>query len=93
MGRHEKILKNIEINSKDELKDMIKKIWEDFPQDSIDRLIQSFYGRLRMVIDFNGESISDELRKGIHKISEFPLPEYNDTWDLKDVIVECDPSV
>ena len=92
-GAMKRILKNTEIESKEHLIETIQNIWNNFPQDSINRLIYSFYGRLRLIIDQKGESISDLLRKGFHNIPEFPIPKFNDIWDLNELIVACDPSV
>lgn len=92
-GAMKRILKNTEIESKEHLIETIQNIWNNFPQDSINSLIYSFYGRLRLIIDQKGESISDLLRKGIHNIPEFPIPKFNDIWDLNELIVACDPSV
>ena len=47
-------------------------VWS-FPQESIDRLILSFPGRLGLVINKEGASISDELRTSLTKILSFSM--------------------
>lgn len=44
----------------------MKKNWDDFPQASIDRLVLSFENRLKLVIQEDGKSITNILRKSIH---------------------------
>lgn len=92
-GAMKRILKNKEIKTKKELKEIIQIIWDSFPQESINRLIESFCGRLRMVLAVNGNSISDLLRKGIHSIPSFPFPLFENIWSLKELLLERDPTV
>ena len=44
----------------------MKKNWDDFPQESIERLVLSFENRLKLVIQEDGKSITNILRKSIH---------------------------
>ena len=88
-----RILKTMKINSKIELIQKVNEIWEAFPQSSINSLILSFHGRLRMVIADNGQSISDKLRSGIHKAPQIVLPYRNDLLGFNDLVCLNDPDV
>ena len=48
------------------ISEKVKKNWDDFPQASIDRLVLSFENRLKLVIQEDGKSITNILRKSIH---------------------------
>ena len=88
-----RILKTKEITSKQQLIDEVKEIWESFPQESIDRLVQSFKGRLYATISNNGESLSDILRNGIQIEQETEVTPNETTLDLADIITTYDPNV
>ena len=46
-----------QVKTVDELKDMIVRCWNKFPQDQIDKVIASFRARLKKVIEVEGEHI------------------------------------
>lgn len=92
-GAMKRILKTMKINSKIELIQKVNEIWEAFPQSSINSLVLSFHGRLRMVIADNGQSISDKLRSGIHKAPQIVLPYRNDLLGFNDLVCLNDPDV
>ena len=94
-GAMKQILKQNVTHTKEELIETIQKVWMEFPQESINRLVQSFADRLRMVIHDNGESISDRLRKGIHRLPAFAFPQYDAEcfYTVNDLICEFDPDV
>ena len=75
-----------EINNKDDLLRIVNETWDNFPQESINSLVRSFECRLRMVIDNNGESISDELRSSIHRVPFSPLNQIDDYLTLDDIV-------
>ena len=62
-----------DIKPKCDLLNNVRQIWDSFPQETIDRLIMSFEGRLRLVINKQGESISDELTTSLTQIPSFPF--------------------
>jgi hypothetical protein len=72
---------------------MFQEVWYEFPQESIDRLVLSFLGRLRMPIAKNGESISNEFRRSIHNVPAFPLPSIPNKLGLLDLLTLYDPNV
>ena len=82
-----------EINSGDDLVRIVQEVWNAFPQSSIDRLVLSFTGRLRMLIAKGGESISNELRSSIHNFPAFPLPNIPNKLELLDLVTLHDPNV
>ena len=90
-GAMTRILKTKEITSKQQLIDEVKEIWESFPQASIDRLMQSFKGRLYATIAQNGESLSDILRNDIQIEQETDITPNATTLDLADIITTYDP--
>ena len=92
-GAIKKILKSETINSKLELIEKVQQIWESFPQSSINNLVLSFEGRLRMVITENGQSINDHLRKGIHNFPESVQIDLTKVLDVSDLIENYDPEV
>ena len=92
-GAMKRILKTKDIKTKNDLIKEVNDIWNSFPQSSIDSLVGSFYGRLRMVLGVEGESISDILRSGIHSPPQFPLQMHEGKMDLTDMITACDPTV
>lgn len=64
-GAIKRILKTKRVGSRTELVRIVQEIWDAFPQESIDSLVESFATRLRMVVAVGGESISDILRNGL----------------------------
>ena len=64
-GAMKRIIKTKNITSKNELIETVQEVWDAFPQESIDSLVESFATRLRMVVAVGGESISDILRNGL----------------------------
>ena len=92
-GAMKRILKTFKIDLKSDLIEKVLSIWELFPQDSINRLVLSFSGRLRPVISENGGSISEILRKGIHYAPEIVLPYRDDLLKFEDLVALNDPSI
>ncbi len=92
-GAMKRILKTFKIDSKSDLIEKVLSIWELFPQDSINRLVLSFSGRLRTVISENGGSISEILRKGIHYAPEIVLPYRDDLLKFEDLVALNDPCI
>ena len=92
-GAMKRILKTMEITTKQQLIDAINQIWDAFPQSSIDSLVRSFRGRLFTVIDQQGESISDILRSDIHNAPNIPLIPDENTMSLADMITVWDPTI
>lgn len=93
MGAIKRIIKGRKFNSKQELKEEIQKIWDEFPQNSIDKLCLSFQSRLRTVINFNGESISNVLRKNLEYDSPIVLSPPSKLLRYDDLITIFDPTV
>ena len=56
-GALKRIIKNCKITTTDELIEILSTCWERFPQESIDRLVQSFQSRIDMVEFARGKSI------------------------------------
>ena len=92
-GAIKRIIKSKKIETKEELVQTVLEAWNSFPQDSINRLVMSFHGRLRTVIQENGESISDILRSNINLAPMFPLPHYENILNLNDIIETYDPNI
>ena len=46
-----------------------------------------------MLLDADGESISEQLRSGIHSIPMSPLPESENLMTLNDMITQYDPTI
>ena len=92
-GAIKRILETIKIHSTDELIEKVQQIWEAFPQESINKLVLSFHGRLRTVIYENGHSISEILRKGINKAPDVVLPFRNDILPVEELISLIDTSI
>lgn len=82
-----------DIKNGEDLARIVQEVWDAFPQSSIDRLVLSFTGRLRMLIAKGGESISNELRSSIHNCPEFPLPNIPNKLGLFDLVTLHDPNV
>ena len=57
-----------------ELKQVIQKLWDDFPQSKINDLVNSFYQRLNLVIQENGESIQSYIRHGLSEMTFVSMP-------------------
>ena len=88
-----RILKKYKILTKEELIQKINEIWELFPQNSINKLVDSFNGRLRMLISEEGKSINGLLRKGLDLVPQFPLQYPQKLLKNKDLIENYDPTV
>ena len=71
-----------------ELKQVIQKVWDDFPQSKINDLVNSFYQRLNLVIQENGESIQSYFRHGLSEMTFVSMPIQSDILNLNDVISE-----
>ena len=82
-----------EIKTKADLLNNVKQIWDNFPQESIDRLVLSFAARLRHVINKGGESISDELRSSLTQIPSFPLLNRTEGVPLENILTFRDETV
>ena len=82
-----------EIKTTEDLTQIVQEVWDSFPQESIDSLVLSFAGRLRILIDNDGNSIADILRNSIHNIPEFPLPDFPDSMNILDIITMHDPNI
>lgn len=61
----------------DELRSAILDVWESFDQNSIDNLVASFYQRLILVIQHNGECIQPGIKKDLNKLNII-LPQIED---------------
>ena len=92
-GAIKRILKTKQISSKAELLNTVQEIWENFPQEVINRLVLSFHGRLRTVIQENGGSIAEYLRKGIHLAPDMVLNQFPDMMNLDEIIAPYDPNI
>ena len=92
-GAIKRILKTKQISSKTDLLNTVKEIWVQFPQEVINRLVLSFHGRLRTVIQENGCSISDYLRNGIHLAPQMALNQFPDIMSLEEIISPYDPNI
>lgn len=94
-GAMKRLLKGQIFDSKKVLIENILEIWDSFPQDSINRLIESFESRIKLVIENNGNSISDILRSGLnyHTNAEIQLDEKYSNLSYNDLIDKYDPSV
>ena len=55
----------IKPNTKDELRKVIKQVWDNYSMDSINNLVKSFFQRLQFVIMEKGNSIQEHLKRGI----------------------------
>lgn len=96
MGAIKRILQKETINSKEKSKNKILEIWESFPQSSIDRLVSSFNGRLRLLISQNGNSINNLLRKELFDCAPIVIPKqkflsFEDLVELYDPDVDDEP--
>lgn len=80
-------------NTKSEFIEKVKFIWENFPQNSINNLISTFIGRLRKVIEENGQSINQFLRKGIHKFPTNVEIDPTKVVNIENLISNYDPTV
>ncbi len=92
-GAIKRILKTKKITTRQELIDMVNEIWNNFPQEAINRLIQSFDGRLRTVLDANGESISDILRSSIHHVPSSVWCQVINPLFFDDLVAVYDPTL
>lgn len=92
-GTIKRILKKEKISNKEELIEKVQNIWNSFPQNSINELVLSFIGRLKLVIQEEGKSISDILRKGIHNFPNDVQIDQNKILDLSKIIENYDPTV
>ena len=92
-GAMKRILKNKQFRDLASMKIAVQEIWNTFPIDSINKLVESFQGRLMTVIQYNGESISDILRSGITHFPQFPLQQIDDIYSYFELISRYDPSI
>lgn len=69
----------------DELRRVIFDVWEHFDQNTIDNLVESFYQRLALVIQQNGECIQSWLRKGLSSL-QITVPRFDDVDSTVDII-------
>lgn len=81
-----KAVKKFQPKNVEELKTIIQKVWDDFPQQKINDLVSSFYQRLHLVIQEKGESIQSYIRKGLSQMNLITMPLANDCPLLEDVI-------
>ncbi len=94
-GAIKRILKKYQNLSKSSFIEKVIQIWDNFPQESINRLVESFEDRLKLLITKNGQSISDDLRKGIHKFSnlEYHIQPNTEILDYDQLVESYDPSI
>ena len=82
-----------EINNKEDLMNVVTEVWDSFPQETIDRIVLSFTGRLRMIIGKEGESISDDLRSSLENIPMFPLGQTPNIMSVAEMITTKDETI
>ena len=82
-----------EVETKADLIRIVNEVWDAFPQESINRLVLSFAGRLRLVIAKGGESISDELRSSLYRVPAFPMENLQNLITLDKIITTKDENV
>ena len=92
-GSMKRIIKTKKITDKATLISTIQEIWDNYPQESINRLVLSFEGRLRTVLYENGNSISEYLRNGIHFVPSSALSSYPSLLPIDSIIASYDPSI
>ena len=88
-----RILKGKIFETRESLINELQKIWDLFPQEMIDKLCLSFQSRLRTLINVNGESISDLLRKQLEFQSPIVLSSPKKLLQFDDLITIYDPTV
>ena len=88
-----RILKGKIFETRESLINELQKIWDLFPQEMIDKLCLSFQSRLRTLINQNGESISDLLRKKLEYQSPIVISSPNKLLQIDDLITNYDPTV
>jgi len=72
----------------DDLRGVIKQVWDNYPMNSINNLVKSFLQRLQFVLFEKGHSIQNHLRRGISELN-FPIDiNPNDQYFIHDVITE-----
>ena len=69
-----------------ELKQVVEQVWSEFDQESINNLVLSFFQRLILVLQNEGESIQPFLRKGLPNLS-IVLPEIPENAELLDDMI------
>lgn len=74
-----KAVNSIKPKTVEDLKIIIQKVWDDFPQSKINDLVMSFYQRLHLIIQENGESIQTYIRQGLSQIPFISMPIQKDT--------------
>ena len=94
-GAMKRILKNYKNLTKNEMINKIIQIWDEFPQEKINKLVLSFKKRLNLVLAKNGESISEELRNGLEKLPNLNIQIRDDIKKLEfnDLIETIDPYI
>ena len=85
-GAMKKAVNSIKPKTVEDLKIIIQKVWDDFPQSKINDLVMSFYQRLHLIIQENGESIQTYIRQGLSQIPFISMPIQKDIPILDDVI-------
>lgn len=85
-GAMKKAVSQIKPKTVEDLKVVIQKVWDDFPQENINNLVESFYQRLHLIIGEKGESIQSYIRKGLNEMCFVSLPNFNNFDLLDDVI-------
>lgn len=92
-GAIKRIINRQRIETKEELIQAVMDAWDQFPQESIHRLVLSFHARLRTLIHENGESISDILRSNINLAPIFPLPSFHEVLSIDNIVETIDPTI
>ena len=92
-GMMKRIIKTMKITSKQQLITVINDVWNRIPLDTINKLVSSFTNRLRMVYQNNGESISDELRRGLYNVPDLVILDKDAIWTDEELVTEMDPEV
>ena len=76
----------IKPNTKDELRKVIKQVWDNYSMDSINNLVKSFFQRLQFVIMEKGNSIQEHLRRGISVLNAPVNIDHANLFFIHDVI-------
>lgn len=93
-GAIKRILKGQKFTSKKDLIEKVLFIWNNFPQESINGLVESFENRLKWVIHEKGKSITNILRNGIHNSPEsFELDEKIQFLTNQEIIENIDTTI
>lgn len=69
-----------------ELRQVVEQVWNEFDQESINNLVLSFFQRLILILQKEGESIQPLLRKSLNNLS-IVLPEIPENTELMDDII------